>query len=108
MTVAKFITLLLIVAPIVYLILRFLTRAPMQRAIAALVGGLIGAFVGAGLDAVGHSLGLWYYVTASPSHAPWPIYVAAGFLQGGFALVGWRIRQHFGNGLQTVFMLVIA
>jgi hypothetical protein len=96
MTVGLLITVLLIVMPVIFVLASFFTRSPAKRIGAALVGGLIGAFVGAGLDVAGSRLGLWHYVTASPDHAPWPIYVAAGFLQGAAALIGWRIHRRFG------------
>jgi len=96
MTVGLLVTVLLIAMPVVFFLASLFTRAPGKRIVAALSGGLIAAFIGAGLDAVGSRLGLWHYVTASPDHAPWGIYIAAGFLQGAAALIGWRIHQRFG------------
>ena len=95
MSVGELITVLLIVMPAAFAAASLFTHAPGRRIVAALAGGLVAAFIGAMLDAVGHGLGLWYYVTASPDHAPWPVYAAAGFLQGAIALVGWRIRLRF-------------
>jgi len=96
MSVGLLITILLVVMPVVFILAGIFTHAPAKRVGAALAGGLIAAFIGAWLDAIGTRIGLWHYVTASPDHAPWPIYVAAGFLQGAAALVGWRIRLRFG------------
>jgi hypothetical protein len=108
MTVGLFITILLIVMPVVFIVASFVTHAPARRVVAALAAGLVAAFIGAGLDAVGYSLGLWHYVTASPAHAPWPVYVAAGFLQGALALIGWRIRMRFTSFALVVFVALAA
>lgn len=108
MTVRLLIAVLLTVMPVLFAVTSFLTHAPARRIAAALAGGLAGAFIGAGLDAVGSSLGLWHYVTASPVHAPWPIYIAAGFLQGAVVLIGWRIRLRFNAVVQALFVLAAA
>lgn len=95
LTVGQFATIMAIVMTVVYVVAAVLTRAPGRRVLAALVAGLVAAFIGAGLDAIGTSLGLWHYVAGSSSHAPWLIYVGAGFLQAALVLIGWRLRMRF-------------
>lgn len=108
LTVGQFVTIMALVMTVVYVVSAVLTRASGRRIAAALVAGLIAAFIGAGLDAIGHSLGLWHYVVGSPAHAPWLIYVAAGFLQAALVLIAWRLRRSFPLAVPVLYIPVVA
>jgi hypothetical protein len=108
MSVGMLITVLLIVMFAVFLIAAVATRAPVKRAVAALAGGWIGAFIGSGLDAIGVQLGLWVYVVGSRWHAPWPIYIAAGFEQAAIAMVYCRVRGLLGIVGRMGFVAIVA
>lgn len=108
MSVGMLMTVLLIVMVAVSLVVALATLAPVKQAIRALIGGWIGAFIGAGLDAIGVRLGLWVYVVGSPWHAPWLIYVAAGFEQGAIAMIYCRLRARLGIVGRVLFVAIVA
>ncbi|HEV7844376.1 MAG TPA: hypothetical protein VGO69_11815 [Pyrinomonadaceae bacterium] len=106
MSVQKLIFMIL-AAVVLFIAATFFTRAKQRRALAALVGGIVGTLCGELGDIAGYHLGLWHYAGATPSHAPQSAYVAVSLAVGGAALVGWRVSRRFGLRGLAIFICVI-
>jgi hypothetical protein len=94
-------------AAVLFVAATYFTRATQRRALAALVGGIVGTLCGELCDIAGYHLGLWYYAGETPSHAPQLVYLAFSFVVGGAALIGWRVSRRFGLRGLAVFICVM-
>jgi hypothetical protein len=98
---------MIIAGAVLFVAAAYFTRAKQRRALAALVGGIVGTICGELGDIAGYHLGLWRYAGATPSHAPQFTYVAVSLAVGGAALIGWRVSRRFGLRGLAVFICVM-
>jgi hypothetical protein len=86
----------------------YFTRATTRRVLGALAGGGAVALLGTGIEALGHSRGLWRYTADDTPIGPLAMYpllvVAFAFL----ALIGWRVIRRFGMRGLVVFLSILA
>jgi hypothetical protein len=91
------------VAPAIFALCAFFTRAGWRRTAGGLAGVLAYCLVQYTWDRLAAVTGWWSYPAyGSPRGLPMPveIYLFSGLVFGGFGLVGWRIARRFGrNGL---------
>jgi hypothetical protein len=85
----------------------YFTHAGAKRAFGALIGGIVAAILGLGLDVVGANLGWWRYTGPSSSHAPLLVYLAVAFVWSGLSLISWRLGQRLGWKVQAILIIVI-
>ena len=86
-----------VVAPTLFVISAYFTRATLRRIVGALVGAATYSAVNYGLDRAAAALGWWTYPAwLGNGQFPLSAYVLAGLVGGGaFGLVGWRILRRW-------------
>ena len=86
-----------IVAPTLFALSAYFTRANMRRIVGALVGAAAYGAINYGWDQVAAGLGWWSYPAwLGTGRAPLTLYALAGIVGGAFGLVGWRIVRRWG------------
>jgi hypothetical protein len=88
-----------IVAPGLFALSAYFTRANLRRTASALVGVVAFGLVQYAWDRVAAVTGWWSYPAYGPNGSlpmPVAIYIFSGLVYAGFGLVGWRIARHYG------------
>ena len=89
----------LIVAPAIFALCAFFTRASLRRAAAGLVGVVAFGLVQFAWDRVAGRAGWWSYPgygTGGLLPMPLAVYCLSGLVYAGFGLVGWRAARRYG------------
>jgi len=96
-----------IVAPTLFALSAYFTRANRKRILAASAAALAFGIGNLLWDQVAFRLGWWTY-PAFQSHSWWPIlYLPAGLVAGGaFGLIGWRVARRYGKTGFVLFILL--
>ncbi len=96
-----------IVAPALFIIAVYLTRASVLRAIAALAAAIAFGVANVLWDRAAFQLGWWSYPAFAGARLVWLVYLPSGLVAGGaFGLLGWRVvRQYGARGLATFLAL---
>lgn len=96
-----------IVAPLLFVLSAYFTRANPKRILAALVAGLTFGLGNLLWDQVAFRLGWWSY-PAFQKYEWWPLlYLPAGLVAGGaFGLIGWRATRRWGRKGLVLFILL--
>lgn len=93
------------VAPVIFFLGAYFTRASMRRTMSAVAGAIAYCLIQYAWDRLAAVYGWWSYPAyGSPRGLPLPfeIYVFSSLVYAGFGLVGWRITRRFGwKGLIT-------
>ncbi len=86
-----------IIAPILFALCAYFTRANVRRIAGALVGALAYGSINYGWDQVADHLGWWDYPAwLGTGRAPLTLYVLAGIVGGAMGLIGWRLVLRWG------------
>ena len=94
---------------LVFLACVYFTRAPIGRAVAALLSGVAVAAVSIAVDVLAHRCGWWRYPgMGNRSFGPIVWYVGAGIGVSGLTLIGWRAHRRWGLRGTIAFLLVLA
>ncbi len=97
-----------IVAPIIFTLCAYFTRAGLRRIASGLIGVLVFILIQYIWDRIAAIYGWWSYpgyATPSSLPMPVPIYLFSGLVYGGFGLIGWRIGRRFGWKGILVFLV---
>ena len=89
----------LIVAPAIFALCAYFTRANLRRTAGGLLGSLAYSLVQYAWDRAAAVAGWWSYPGyENTGGLPMPaaIYLFSGLVFGGFGLIGWRIARRFG------------
>ncbi len=89
----------LIVAPLMFSLCAYLTRASLRRAASGLVGVIAFSLVQYVWDRAAAVAGWWSYPgygTTGSLPMPVAIYLFSGLVYAGFGLIGWRIARRYG------------
>ena len=86
----------------------YFTRATARRVVGALVGGVVVAVVGFGVELACQALGLWHYPGDDTGRGPLLMYPSLAFLWATLALIGWRVVRRFGWRGEVVFLAAVA
>jgi len=96
-----------IVAPVLFALCVFFTRANLRRAASALVGVIVFGVLQYAWDRLAAVAGWWRYPgynTPANMPMPPPIYLFSGLVYAGFGLIGWRITRRYGWKGLLVFL----
>jgi hypothetical protein len=86
-----------IVAPTLFALCAYFTRASARRVAGALVGGAAYSALNYAWDQAAFLYGWWSYPAwLGTGKAPLTLYALAGIVGGALGLVGWRIVRRFG------------
>lgn len=97
-----------IVAPILFLVSAYFTRATRRRIIAALVGAIAYSTLNIIWDRVAAAVGWWVFPFAPTWVETVPLYIPAGLVAGGaFGLLGWRVIRRWPKARGLVVFLLI-
>ena len=97
-----------IVAPILFVLSAYFTRAPARRIIGALVGAVAYAALNIMWDRLAAAAGWWVYPFAPTWVETVPLYIPAGLVAGGaFGLIGWRVIRRWPDGRGLVAFLFV-
>lgn len=96
-----------IVAPLLFGLTAYFTRANRERILAAVAAALTYGLVNIIWDQVAFRMDWWSY-PAFQNYGWWPIiYVPAGLVAGGaFGLIGWRVSRRYGSKGFIFFILL--
>jgi len=87
-----------IVAPVIFALCAYFTRANVRRIVGALAGAVAYGALNYAWDRVAIPLGWWSYPAwLGTGRAPLTLYALAGIVGGAFGLVGWRIVRRWGR-----------
>lgn len=103
---------ILIAASCVYLSLLavaiYFTGATARRVVGALVGGVVVAILGVGVEAVAHAWKWWSYPSDDSPIGPVGMYPALVVAFAFLALIGWAVGRRFGWRGTAVFLSTLA
>lgn len=86
-----------VVAPMLFAICTYFTRANIRRVISALAGGVAYGSINYGWDEVAIRFGWWSYPGwLAKGHGPLALYLLASIVGSGMGLIGWRIVRRWG------------
>jgi hypothetical protein len=96
-----------IVAPLLFSLSAYFTRANKKRILAALVAGLAFGLANLLWDQAAFRLGWWSY-PAWQKNSWWPLlYLPSGIVAGGaFGLIGWRAARRWGTKGFVLFIVI--
>ena len=104
-------TQILLLATCVYLaglaLVTYLTRAGLRRFLGALAGGCAVAVVGAGVEILARTVGLWHYPSVEQPYGPLLMYPVLILMWAGYSLIGWRVMRRFGRRGLVVFLAAV-
>jgi hypothetical protein len=87
-----------VVAPALFLLSCYLTRAPTRRVLAALAASIAFAVANVIWDQVALQLHWWGYPSFTAANMVWLLYPPSGLVAGGaFGLIGWRVARRYGS-----------
>jgi hypothetical protein len=96
-----------IVAPVLFGLSAYVTRANRKRIIAALVSALAFGLSNLLWDQIAFRMGWWSYPAFQKINWWMILYIPAGLVAGGaFGLIGWRITRRYGRVGFVVFILI--
>ena len=84
------------------------TRASVRRVLGALVGGVVVAVFGFGVELVCQALGQWHYPSDDTGRGPLLMYPSLALLWATLALIGWRVMRRYGWRGEAVFLASVA
>jgi hypothetical protein len=97
-----------IVAPVLFALSAYFTRAPARGIIGALAGAVAYSTLNIIWDRLAAAAGWWVYPFASTWVDTLPLYIPAGLVAGGaFGLVGWRVSRRWPKGRGLVAFLLV-
>jgi hypothetical protein len=103
----KILVLGVIATAILFAVIALLTRAPLRRILAVLVGAVPLIPLIMLCDAIAARLGWWHYPSVRTGNAPLAWYLAAALFYGAaLGLVGWRVIRRFGKRGLIGFLVV--
>jgi hypothetical protein len=95
-----------IVAPILFALCAYFTRANVRRITGALVGAVAYGVINYGWDQAAVRFGWWSYPAwLGTGRAPITLYVLASIVGGAMGLIGWRIVRRWGTKGLVGFLL---
>jgi len=96
-----------IVAPLLFGLSAYFTRANRKRILAALLAALAFGLGNILWDQLAFRLGWWSY-PAFQANNWWPVlYIPAGLVAGGaFGLIGWRVTRRYSRAGFIIFILI--
>ena len=86
----------------------YFTRASVRRVLGALVGGVVVAVFGFGVELVCQALGQWHYPSDDTGRGPLLMYPSLALLWATLALIGWRVMRRYGWRGEAVFLASVA
>ena len=86
----------------------YFTRATARRVLGALVGGVVVAVFGFGVELVCQALGQWHYPSDDTGRGPLLMYPSLALLWATLALIGWRVMRRYGWRGEAVFLASVA
>ncbi len=87
-----------VVAPIIFTLCAYFTRASVHRIAGALVGGVAYSALNYVWDQAAFLYGWWTYPAwLGTGRAPLTLYALAGIAGGAVSLIGWRIVRRWGG-----------
>jgi hypothetical protein len=93
---------------IIFLLVAFLARATLRRAVGALIAAAPLVPLVMAIDALAGRLGWWAYPSVPAGNAPVAWYVAGALAYGGaVGLIGWRALRRFGGASLWVFVALV-
>ena len=98
----------IIVAPTLFALSAYFTRANARRIVGALAGAVAYGVLTFAWDRVAAVVGWWHYpFDPTVTSQMLPLYIPAGLVAGGaFGLVGWRVVRRFGWQGLSAFLFV--
>ena len=86
----------------------YFTRASVRRVLGALVGGVVVAVFGFGVELVCQALGQWHYPSDDTGRGPLLMYPSLALHWATLALIGWRVMRRYGWRGEAVFLASVA
>lgn len=96
-----------ILAPILFGLSAYFTRANQKRIIAALIAALAFGLGNLLWDQIAFRMGWWSYPAFQKTNWWMLLYIPSGLVAGGaFGLIGWRVARRYGSIGFVVFILL--
>jgi hypothetical protein len=96
-----------IVAPVLFALSAYFTRASVRRIAAAVVAAVAYAALNILWDRAAAAAGWWVYPFAPSWIDTAPLYIPAGLVAGGaFGLIGWRVNRRWPGGRRLLVFLL--